>query len=92
MSTRFVKFPPTAQADAIAYEAECRIYYRVLVSEPDGVWGNVREDRNGNWTVPLYGPPWSWDGINTVPEPPSCAAARASGVVVETPEWPIEEG
>lgn len=87
MSTLFVKFPPHAQADAIAYNDECTVH------NPDvgATWGNVRVDRNGNWTVPLLGPPWSYDGVNTVPEPPSCAALRVDAVVVEASEWPIEE-
>lgn len=87
MSTLFCKWPPTEQAKAIAYNDEC------TVQNPDvgSVWGNVRQDKNGNWTVPLLGPPWSFDGVTTFPEPPTCAALRVDAVVVETPEWPIEE-
>jgi len=90
MSTLFVKFPPANEAEAIAYEVECRVHYRVLVSEPDGIWGYVLPDRNGKWTVPLYGPPWVWGG-NTIAEPASCALLRAAAEVAETPEWPIED-
>jgi hypothetical protein len=91
MSTLFVKFPPTDQVAATAYNDECGVHLRAMTGEVDGIWGLVRVDRNGNWTVPLYGPPWSWDGVNTVAEPPSCAALRVTAVVVETPEWPIED-
>lgn len=87
MSTLFCKWPPTDQAKAIAYNDEC------TAQNPDvgSIWGNVREDKNGNWTVPLLGPPWSYDGVNVVAEPPSCALLRVDAVVVETPEWPIVE-
>lgn len=88
MSTRFCKWPPTEQAKAIAYNDEC------TAQSPDvgSVWGNVREDKNGNWTVPLLGPPWSYDGVNVFPEPASCAALRVDAVVVDTPEFPeVEE-
>lgn len=84
MSTLFCKWPPSEQGKAEAYEAEC------TAQNPDvgATWALVREDRNGNWTVPLLGPPWSYDGINAFPEPASCAALRVDAVVVQTPEWP----
>jgi len=94
MSTLFVKHPPADQAGSIAYCNECNARYEQFLSdnsapEPGAIWYIPREDKNGNWTVALFGPPWSWDGINTVPEPASCAALRVDAVVVETPEWPV---
>ena len=90
MSTKFVKWPPEQQAKAVAYEAECSVQLRIMTGEPSDIWYIPREDRNGNWTVALYGPPWIWDQAE-VPEPPSCAALRVDGVVVDFPEWPVEE-
>lgn len=95
MSTKFVKFPPEKQADAIAYEAECRVQLKAMMAannqpEPDAIWYIPRQDRNGNWTVALYGPPWVWL-TEVVEEPASCAALRADAVVVDYPEWPVEE-
>ena len=95
MSTRFVKWPPEKQAEAIAYEAECRAQYKIMVAdagtpEPDAIWYIPRQDRNGNWTVALYGPPWVWD-VAEVAEPPSCATLRVDAVIVDFPEWPDEE-
>jgi hypothetical protein len=101
MSTLFVKFPPDKEADALAYEAECTAHYRALNSafasehwgltqqDGQGPWF-LRQDRNSNWTVQLFGPPWVYGG-NVVTEPASCAALRVDAVAVETPEWPEEE-
>lgn len=89
MSTLFVKFPPNAEAKAIAYEAECTA--RLVETFPtETQWAVVRVDQNGNWVVPLYGPPWEHVLGEPVPEPASCAALRVDGVVVLTPEWPAE--
>lgn len=88
MSTLFVKFPPNAQAKAIAYEAECTA--RLHETYPaETQWAVVKVDQNGNWVVPLYGPPWECGAV-VVEEPASCAALRVDGVVVATPEWPVE--
>lgn len=83
MSTRFCKWPPTEQAKAVAYNDEC------TTQSPDvgSVWGNIREDRNGNWTVPLLGPPWSFNGVSAFPEPASCALLRADAVTVYGAEF-----
>lgn len=85
MTTLFCKWPESDKAKADAYLAECNI------QNPDtgATWALVRQDRNGNWTVPLLGPPWVYDGGVPFPEPETCAALRADAVVVETPEWPI---
>lgn len=91
MSTLFVRFPPTDQVDAQAYCNECNARYADLVSEPGALWYIPREDKHGNWTVALFGPPWEWIIGTPVPEPSSCAALRVEAVVVETPEWPEEE-
>lgn len=91
MATLFCKWTPSEQAKAVAYEAECTAQYRIAASLPSGKWALVREDKNGNWTVPLLGPPWSWDGVSSFPEPASCLALRVDAVVVETPEWPVVE-
>jgi len=89
MSTLFCKWPAADKAGADAYNAECAAQYEALTSEPDAVWAIVREDRNGNWTVPLLGPPWFYMVADDFAEPASCAALRVGAVVVETPEWPI---
>lgn len=90
-TTRFCKWPPNAELAAVAYEAECTEQF-VLMAPSETQWGYVREDKNGNWTVPMLGPPFEW-GLPPEPvgEPASCALLRAGAVVVETPEWPIEE-
>lgn len=90
MANKFVKFPPEHLAKAQAYLDECNVHYRALVGEPEGVWSTVRLDRNGNHTVALYGPPWIWD-TTEVPEPAECAALRVDGVVVDDPEWPVDD-
>lgn len=90
MSTKFVKFPPEKQADAAAYCNECTAQYIAMSGEVGGLWYIPRVDKNNNWTVALYGPPWIWD-VLIVEEPPSCAALRVDAVVVDTPEWPNEE-
>ena len=90
MGTYFVKWPANQQAAAIAYEAECDVQLRIMTGDPVDQWGYVRPDANGKWTVPLYGPPWVWGGVE-VPEPPSCATLRAGAEVAETPNWPIVE-
>ncbi len=89
MTTLFVKFPPTDEAKAIAYEAECSEELHAAYPE-ETVWYVPRQDKNGNWTVALYGPPFKIGGVE-VSEPPSCAALRVDAVVVETPEWQEEE-
>lgn len=96
MATLFCKWPGNSLAAAEAYKAEADARYEEFLSnagfpEPGAIWALIREDKNGNWTVPLFGPPWSHDGINPVAEPGSCAALRADAVVVETPEWPLVE-
>jgi hypothetical protein len=88
MATLFCKWPPQDQAKALAYNAECSAQYELLTSEENAVWANVRVDQNGNWTVPLLGPPWFFIAPNDFEEPASCAALRVDAVVVETPEWP----
>lgn len=87
MATRFCKWPPQDRAKATAYNNEC------TARNPDigSTWALSREDKNGNWTVPLLGPPWSYDGVNVFAEPASCAALRVDAVIVETAEWPEVE-
>lgn len=89
MATLFCKWPPQDEIKAQNYNDECTIH------NPDigATWAVVRQDKHSNWTVPLMGPPWSFDGVNEVVEPPSCAALRIDAVVVEYPEWydPEEE-
>ena len=90
MSTKFIKWPPEKQADAAAYEAECTAQLRLMTGSGGDRWYIPRVDRNSNWTVALYGPPWVWD-VAEVAEPSSCAELRVDGVVVDAPEWPDEE-
>lgn len=90
MATLFCKWPPENEAGALAYLAECNAQALAQLNEP--VWAPApRLDRNGNHTVALFGPPWSFDGVNPFPEPASCLALRVDAVVVETPEWPVVE-
>lgn len=93
MATLFCKWPANDKAGADAYKAECDTQYEAFLDlngfpEPGAIWTLVREDANGNWTVAMFGPPWSFDGTNPIAEPASCAALRQDAVVVETPEWP----
>lgn len=91
MATLFCKWPPADKAKADAYNAECRDQYELLTSEVNAIWAIVREDANGNWTVPLLGPPWFYMFENDFAEPPTCLALRGDAVVVATPEWPVVE-
>lgn len=91
MATLFCKWPPANKAGADAYNAECRDQYELLTSELNATWSICREDANGNWTVPLLGPPWFYIVPEDFDEPPTCLALRGDAVVVATPEWPIEE-
>lgn len=91
MATLFCKWPAPNKPAADAYNAECAVQYGVLTSEANAAWAIVREDANGNWTVPLLGPPWFYQQPEDFEEPASCLALRANAVVVATPEWPVEE-
>jgi hypothetical protein len=91
MSTKFVKFPPEQQVAAQAYCTACSVAYSALVGEVGGIWAIIRQDKNNNWTVPLFGQPWEWVTGTPVAEPANCLALRADAVVVDTPEWPVEE-
>lgn len=96
MATPFCKWPANDQAGANNYKAVCDAEYEAFLEdnnapEPGAIWALVREDKNGNWAVPLFGPPWSWDGVNAISEPAACLAARADAVVVDSPEWPEPE-
>lgn len=88
MSTLFCKWPAADQAEAVNYNDVCGLNHP---EGPEAIWANVRQDTNDNWTVPLMGPPWSFDGINPFAEPSACLAAREDAVVVENPEWPEPE-
>ena len=88
MSTLFCKWPANDKTSADAYNAECAIQYGIPTSEDPAVWAVVREDANGNWTVPLLGPPWFHMVPDDFEEPASCLALRTNAVVVEHPEWP----
>ena len=92
MATLFCKWPPNDQTSAQAYLDECDAQLAIAIGEPGAKWANApREDQNGNWTVALLGPPWKWQLGTPFAEPASCAALREDAVVVETPEWPVEE-
>jgi len=92
MTTKFVKFPPAAQVAAQAYCDECTNQQFAATAGMETLWYVPREDRNGNWTVALYGPPYQYGmPLVEVAEPASCAALRADAVVVDTPEWPDPE-
>ena len=91
MATLFCKWPADDKAKADAYNDECSVQYEALTSEVDAIWAIVREDANGNWTVPLLGPPWFYISPGDFQEPASCFALRGDAVVVATPEWPVEE-
>lgn len=89
MATKFCKWPPEQQVAADAYNAECAVQYGILTSEDPATWAINRIDANGNWTVPLLGPPWFYIAPEDFEEPPTCAALRGNAVVVDTPEWPV---
>lgn len=96
MATLFCKWPANQKGGADTYKAVCDAAYEDFLDvngapEPGAIWALVREDKNGNWTVPLFGPPWSFDGINPISEPAACLSAREDAVVVESPEWPEPE-
>ncbi len=91
MSTLFCKWPANAKANADTYNDECATQYADLTSEVGAIWAIVREDANGNWTVPLLGPPWFYVVEGDFVEPASCLALRGDAVVVAAPEWPVEE-
>ena len=91
MATLFCKWPVADRVGAEAYTAECAVQYEALTSEPGADWAVVREDANGNWTVPLLGAPWFYQAAGDFEEPVACLALRADAVVVATPEWPASE-
>ncbi len=88
MANHVCIFPVGKQAEALAYKAACDAHYAANFEE-NGIFGYCRPDSTGDWVVPYYGPPWSFDGVTPFPEPASCLALRVDAVVVETPEWPV---
>lgn len=91
MATLFCKWPPAEKVAADAYNTQCSLEYEALTGEENAVWAVVREDANGNWTVPLLGPPWYFIEPGDFEEPAACLALRADAVGVATPEWPVPE-
>lgn len=91
MATLFCKWPANDKAGADAYAAQCAIDYGLLSGEENAIWAISRADQNGNWTVPLLGPPWCYVIPGDFEESASCLALRGDAVVVATPEWPDEE-
>lgn len=90
MPNRVVIFPATKLAEALAYKAACDAHYAATY-EVGGVFAYVRPDYEGQHVVPLYGPPWNFDGITPFVEPPECAALRVDGVIHDFAIWPPEE-
>lgn len=89
MANKVVIFPESKLAAAQAYQAACDAHFAANF-EAGGVFSYIQVDAFGQWVVPLYGPPWSFDG-SAFSEPATCAAARADGVIHDFAIWPPEE-
>lgn len=90
MATLFCRWEADARAGAEAYGAACDARFSARAGEAGGVWAHVRQDRDGGWIVPLFGPPWPTVETAAV-EPEDCAALRAGAVVIDRPAWPRED-
>ena len=89
MANKVVIFPVTKLAEAEAYAAECNAHYAANF-EPGGQFAYIRPDYMGQHVVPLYGPPWTFDGT-PFDEPAECAALRVDGVIHNEAIWPDED-
>ncbi|NJL06861.1 MAG: hypothetical protein HC900_00305 [Methylacidiphilales bacterium] len=87
MPNTVIIFPENRRAEAEAYAAACDVVWQ-RDYEPGGICSYVRLDAFGQWVTPYYGPPYSWDGVNVISEPPELVPLRAEGVMHERPVWP----
>lgn len=97
MANKSVIFPETKLASAQAYLAACNIEWISYLDSQESnvdhsheIFSEIRLDYQDQHVVGLYGPPFSWDGINVIPEPAHLALLRADGVVHDYPIWPDE--
>ena len=90
MGTLFCRGAEDARAAAEAYVAACDARFSQMAGEAGGVWAHPRQDRDGGWVAPLFGPPWPTTET-AVAEPEDCAALRAGAVVIAHPAWPQED-
>ena len=99
MTTKFVKFSPENKAAADDYsdflDSGLNGIYPFLVPwankyeetfSPDFQAGYLWRDTNLNWVVAWFGPPFKLSNVEVSPLSGD-DAARALGVLVDTPDW-----
>lgn len=90
MATHRVGWPDASYfAEAEAYAAAANAHYAATY-EPEGLFTQVVEDKDGHPNCHYYGPPYTFDNV-TVEEPPEVAAERPNGTVSESWEPPEED-
>ncbi len=91
MPNTYVITTPDKEVELQAYlDAATAIYQRDY--EPGGSLGWIKTDKYGQICCTYYGPPYTVDGINVIPEPPELIPLReATGGVIALPQWPDEE-
>ncbi len=90
MANRVVIFPVGKAAAAETYRAGVNAHY-ASAFEPGGQFAYLREDAEGQWVVPYYGPPWRFDGSQMFEEPDECVALRVEGVLHDHAVWAEED-
>lgn len=90
MANRVVIFPVEKQAAAENYKTVVNAHFAATF-EPGGAFAYIRNDAEGQWVVPYYGPPWEFNIGEGFTEPAECIAARADGVIHDFAIWPPEE-
>lgn len=89
--TKFLTWPIGLEAEAAAYKAQADIENNLISGEVDGIFTELHLDRHGQTFCAALMPPYSWDGINEIPEPSSLVPLRVNAVLHDTPEWPDSE-
>lgn len=90
MANRQIVWPVGKEAERNAYADEADAQWRIIVSEPEGIWTNRQTDALSQPYCAFLGPPQVYGG-NEIVEPPSCAALREYGVIVDAVVLPEEE-
>jgi len=90
MANKVVIFPEAHEAAALAYQAAVNAHYAATF-EAGGMFAYIRNDAYGQWVVPYYGAPWTFDGVTAFDEPAECLALRPDGVLHDFAVWPDPE-
>lgn len=90
MANRQIVWPAGKEDERDAYADEADVQWKIITSDPTGIWTYRREDAFGQPYCAFLGPPQVYDG-NVIVEPPSCAALRENGVIVDAVVLPDDD-